>query len=232
MKAHEIIARSMRLIGATGTGESVSAAELADGLVSLNSMVDSWSAQRLFIYQVKQQSFPFSPSDEMYTIGPGGDWNTERPVEIQGAFSRINNIDSIITVTKDRSVYDDLSTKAIINTSWPSLCYYEASLPLGKLWFYPKPAQASTVFLDTWLMFPKFTAYDDVTFPPGYERAIVYSLAVEFAPEFGKVPSALVADIAKSAKAVIKERNLPEPVMSASLYVGRGGYNIISDGFR
>ena len=232
MKAHQIIARSMRLIGAIGTGEDASAAELADGLVALNSMLDSWSIQRLYVYQIKQQSFTFSPGVGSYEIGPGALWNTARPAEIQSAFSRINNIDTPITVTKERSVYDDLSTKNIINTAWPSLVYYEAAMPIGTLWFYPKPSQASTVFLDTWAPLPSFNAYDDVSLPPGYERAIVYSLAIEFAPEFGKQPSSLVADIAKGAKAAIKERNLPEPVMSASIFVGRGGYNIISDGFR
>jgi 2-hydroxychromene-2-carboxylate isomerase len=71
-------------------------------------------------------------------------------------------------------------------------------------------------------------AEDDVIFPPGYERAIISSLAVEIAPEYQKTVSPELAAIQRASKAAIKRLNTREPISRTDLST-RGIYNINSD---
>lgn len=57
--AQDIISKSLRMLGAIASGDSATAAEYADGLISLNSIIDSWAADPRFY---------FCEIDEAFTI--------------------------------------------------------------------------------------------------------------------------------------------------------------------
>jgi hypothetical protein len=67
---------------------------------------------------------------------------------------------------------------------------------------------ASTLFLNTdrVLTFPVILT-TSLSFPPGYEKALRYTLATNLAPEYGVAVSPAVAAIAASSKADIKRAN-------------------------
>ena len=69
----------------------------------------------------------------------------------------------------------------------PTGIYYDPSYPDGRVYVVPVPDTALTITL---VHDEAFTALASVStslsFPPGYERALRYALAVELAPEFGK----------------------------------------------
>jgi hypothetical protein len=73
----------------------------------------------------------------------------------------------------------------------------------------------------------------DLTFPPGYLRAFVYNLAMEFAPEFGVEPSPQVQRIAMTSKRDIKRINNPDDVMSMpyAIVATRQRFNIYSGNY-
>ena len=71
----DLISSSMRLIGALGSGETMTAAEASDGLMVLNGMLDSWLAERLMAFSILIQEFPLVANQGTYTLGPGGDFN-------------------------------------------------------------------------------------------------------------------------------------------------------------
>jgi hypothetical protein len=72
-----------------------------------------------------------------------------------------------------------------------------------------------------------------LTFPPGYLRAFVYNLAMEFAPEFGVEPSPQVKRIAMTSKRNLKRINNPDDLMSMpySLIATRQKYNIFAGNY-
>lgn len=55
--AQDIISKSMRMLGAIASGDSATAAEYADGLISLNSIIDSWSADPRFYFCEQDEAF-------------------------------------------------------------------------------------------------------------------------------------------------------------------------------
>lgn len=67
--AQAIISKSMRLLGATASGESPTTVELDDGLLSLNSIIDSWAISMPMNYCEQDESITMIASQSVYSIG-------------------------------------------------------------------------------------------------------------------------------------------------------------------
>ena len=205
--AQTIVDRAMRLIGALESGESATATEGADVLIALNSMIESWQTERLYVYALVDTALTLTPSDGSYTVGPTGNFNlTPRPSKIENIFIRDSDIDYPITlVDQDRwfAIPDKTVTSDI-----PEFAYYEPTLATGTLLLWPIPNSANSLHLVTWTTLGTLsTLGTTVTLPQGYERALTYNLAVEIAPEFGKEVSQTVMQSAIESKANIKRAN-------------------------
>lgn len=85
INAQTIINRAFRDLGVTAQNENPSASEAIDALARLNEMVESWANQPLTIPCVNRAVFPVVSNQSTYTIGPGGDFDTVRPLSLQGA---------------------------------------------------------------------------------------------------------------------------------------------------
>lgn len=81
----DLITDALLLIGAVASGENPTAAEQADALRSLNRMKDSWSGEGILIPKFIREVFVLTPGQSKYTIGPEGDFDTERPTLIYKA---------------------------------------------------------------------------------------------------------------------------------------------------
>ena len=58
MTVRDLINGSFRLLGTLASGEQATAAEAADALASLNSLLDSWKLEALLVYAILPQTFP------------------------------------------------------------------------------------------------------------------------------------------------------------------------------
>src|SRR6266699_7095490 len=73
----------MRLIGILAAGETADAGEMADNLMVLNQMLDSWNTERLMIFTLLISEFPLVAGQQVYTLGAGGNFNIPRPSRIE-----------------------------------------------------------------------------------------------------------------------------------------------------
>lgn len=234
--ALQLITRSMRLAGAIGKGETADDDEAADGLTALNAMLDSWQLERLMVYQITQGSYTWPAATTSRSIGSGGNFSAQRPVKIDSAFIRdSSNNDLNLVVLEDRQQYDGIVTKSTQSTL-PQWIFMDPIYPLAVLYLYPVPSGQLTLKLNTWQTLQSFTALTtDLALPPGYERAIVYNFALEFAPEFGsgRKIDPQVPLIASQSKAAIKTINQPSMVAqldTAAANLSSGGrWNIYAD---
>lgn len=208
--ALSMIARSMRLAGVIGKGESPDADEAADGLSALNTMLDSWQIDRLFVYQVVQSSHTWTAGAASKTIGTSGDFNVTRPKRIESAF--IVDSSSLwypLFIIDDREQYDSIVLKTT-QSILPQYLFMDTAYPLGVIYLYPVPSAQVTLKLNTWQTLQSFSSLStDLALPPGYQRAIEYSLAEEFGPEFGANILPNVTKIAMESRAAIKSLNMP-----------------------
>lgn len=226
--ALDMIKRSMRLIGALGQSEDPTAQEATDALNSLNSMLDSWSLERLMIYQVKQENFTWTGGQSSRTIGSGGNFSTTRPNKIEDGFVRISNIDYPYRVV-NHDVYDAIPDKTT-QSEYPEIIYYKQASPLGTLYAWPVPSDSVSIYINHWVPLQSFSALTtSIALPAGYQRAIEYNHAVELHGEYPELDlPASVVQIARESKAAIKRTN---PVsMIAQIEIMTGGRSDIHAG--
>ena len=215
--AIQMITRSMRLVGAIGKGEAPDDDEAADGLTSLNSMLPSWSIERLYAYYVVEESFPLT-SATSYTMGPGGDFDTVRPTRIEDAnFIRYGSGSSAYDLhlqLLNFEAYASIIAKGITSNVGQYM-YVDMQNPLAVIKFVPIPTGSGGVLhIFSWKQLQTFSTLTDVlALPPGYERAIVFSLAEEIAGEYGLPVPPQVSAIALKSRANLKRINAPSPVM-------------------
>lgn len=194
-----LVKAAMRSIGALVAGATPSTAEQTDGLEALKIMLRNWSARDIRIYYTKQESLALDGS-ESYTIGTSGDLNTVRPSSIRGAWTTDGPV-KIIDEDRYRQVRHLSLAGGIIEYLW-----YSPEHPLGLL--YPWPRGSTTLYIDSLkpLTEPSLIS-SDVAFPPEYDAAIKWNLAVELAPEYGVEPSPIVLARAQTSLAAIETRN-------------------------
>jgi hypothetical protein len=209
--AADIINRALRTLAVIGEGESGNANQLADGLVSLNDLVEAWANENLMIYATTQDSKALTPSDGTYTIGSGANINSTRPMRLERAFVRDSSgIDHALQVI-NREQYQAISDKTV-ESAIPELIYLDVGYPTSTITLYPVPSAAYTLYIDTKKSIGTFAATStSVSLPPGYERALRLNLAVEMAPEY-EVSSAHIEGLALEAKNKLKRTNHVAPI--------------------
>lgn len=207
----DLVKGSLRLIGAIAQGETPSAPEASDALTSLNGMLDGWSTEKLIIYDETFEDLTLIPSQQLYTIGSGGNFNTTRPLRISKAFIKKTNGSDYVEYPIEIANEDEwamIASKSVSST-YPQKLYYEQAYPLGKIRLWPVPTEANTLVLYSWKPLTAFASLDTtISIPPGYLRAIRYNLAMELAPEYGKPTSTEVMAIASESKTAIKRLNI------------------------
>ena len=280
--AQNIISKSMRMLGVLASGDSATTAELDDGLISLNSIVDSWSADPNFYFTEQDEAFTIvakvghcignaaltistltcvTTTATATTLGPhglesgnkvtvsgaveanynvtavatvtgattftytitnttspatgspvvtAGDFYTDRPIRIVGAFTRLTTVDSPLGLITERywtNIADKQATAAI-----PTKLLYRPNYPFGQIILYPVPTGTPVLHLKSEKAVSQFSALTTVkVLPPGYQRMLELALAIDIAPEYGtKVSDTVLGSIKANFQSVIEvnQRNL------------------------
>lgn len=201
--ARTIITRSLQKIGALVKNEPPSADEANDGLASLNALISSWNNDSLIIYARTWETFPLSAL-QSYTIGTGGNFNTERPTDIVAAYLRSGTIDYPITIIDDEA-YTSISYKDLQGI--PEFLNYDNAYPLGKIRLYPLDNAGYSLFLLTEKSVQSFPTLDtEMVLPDGWERALIYNLALELAPEYSQQPDQYTVKVAAESLGLIRQK--------------------------
>jgi hypothetical protein len=240
VNAQDLIASSMRLIGALGSGETPTAAEASDSLLVLNQMLDSWNADRLMVFTITIGDFPLTPSQQVYTYGPGGNFNGVRPSKIESiSIVSLTNPAQPLEIPID--VYTDsdwqqLVPVKIITTTLPTAVYDDGAYPLRNLSYWPIPTVAVNTRIYGWTALGQFPDLNtQLFFPPGYPEALRYNLAVrlmaEMPGDFHQITAGIVQSLAVETLARVKSINMP--IIQSSIdpaLTGQGArYNYFSD---
>jgi hypothetical protein len=205
--AQTIINGALRLLQVASTDVVLTNDEANDALESLNQMIDGWSNESLMLYHVTREQFTCIPAHNPHTIGLSGDFVTSVPMNIEAATVTVNGTDYPV-LPIDYDDYAVIKLKTLQNV-YPEYFYLDKASPvLANLYMYPVPSTASTINLYSRKPLTNFASLtDNLTLPPGYERALKYSLAVELAPEYQVSAGQDVIALAIAAKASLKRTN-------------------------
>ncbi len=234
--ALDLIASSLRLVNVMAAGEQVPIDMANDSLAVLNDMIDSWNADRLAIYTIQSNDFPFVLGQQTYTLGTGGNFNIARPPKITG-MSTIQNTDPSNPVEIPIALYtvEQWQTQVPVKNvsgSIPLICYDDGGFPFRTLSFWPIPAQQpNNCRIYSWQALPAQALATKIAFPPGYSQAFRYNLAVLLAAEFAATPPPVVATIAVDSLARVKTMNAPQLTLSSDLTPDPSYWNYKADLF-
>ncbi|MGE5650943.1 MAG: hypothetical protein ACM34A_12170 [Bacillota bacterium] len=226
--AADIINMALKDIGVIASGETASAEDAADALMTLNQMIGQWQAQKSYV--TGQQAISFNVTGEQtYSIGSGADINTTLPVAIDSAFYRLNGIDYPVDVLNSFEDYENITLKTITGTI-PSAIFYRRDYPNGTIYVWPQP-QTGSINLVTRDNLPTYAALTDpLNVPAEYELALRYSLAELLLVSFPQAtPRMDVVSMAQRARRVMKRNNLNIPMMGQPQEVlSNGRFSIYS----
>ena len=179
---NDVVKKAYRKLNVVSESENLTSEQLTEGLSDLNDIIDSLNTERLIPYYVKRQSFTLTASQNSYTIGSGGDFNTTRPLRILKATITKDSLDypmRVVTYDDWMDIYNKSSESEI-----PSWIYYESDFPLGKIYLNYTPSETNTLNIATENQIGSYTLGDTFTLPPAYKRALVDLLALELYPKY------------------------------------------------
>lgn len=203
----DIIEAQLGLIGVLDPAEAAEASMVANAIKFNNIMLDSWSAQRLMIRALIQESFPLVAGQASYTIGVGANFNTSKPMAITGAFLRDSqNVDTNVELYSEDQykARDDKS----VTQGRPDALWYDPGLTqqttqTGTIWMYviPDGTSSYTLFITQQKPLTEFVNPTDVvTMEPQYYRALVFCGAIEQYYLYRKHSQPIPADIKRIAR--------------------------------
>lgn len=204
----DLIQSALSAIGASASGEPLEASLAQEAFLMLNDMLDMASNDDFMVVSISEVIATIAGATD-WTIGPGGQINVARPLEINSAFVRVSSLDYPVTVLNVEQ-YELIGLKQL-NGPWPRAVYYNSGSPVGLLKFWPLPSSGE-IHLFVNQLFTRFaTINDTIQFPPGYNMWIRWALAELLMPGYGKTSPALVDMVRKNkvtAMAAIKSTNM------------------------
>ena len=217
--AHDMIKLASKMAGVLAVGQTPVDEDANDILDVLNLLLSSWSQDRWMVYRLKDIACR-STASQSYSIGPNGDFNTSRPDILQSAYARLLNGNSQSTGSVDFPLfqintyeeYGNISLKYL--ESFPVTYFYDPTLTLGTLHFYPIPNENFELHIIIKDVLPQFERLNDViNLPPEYYSALLYNLALRIQMLFGVPLTSGLALEAKRSMNIITVANTRVPML-------------------
>lgn len=203
--ALDLITGSLRKIGQYAPGETLSAEDAQDALDTFNGMLDIWSNQKMAIFNQAETVMTLTSGQAQYTIGVGQFFNTERPLRLIRAFSRVSNLDRPCDVVTPEK-YLGIGYKAQPGP-WPKMVYYNSGFPTGVLNFWPVPSSGVEMHIWSDAIFSSLALSDTVSLPRGYFLGLQYNLAELLCSEYGMAVPPDIRRFASQFRNIIKGLN-------------------------
>lgn len=209
----DIITDSLTEINAIQAGETPSPELSAIGLSKFRQLVNNWNAERLYAYGVDFLSFTLVPSLSPHTIGSNSaTWTvTQRPVTIEGISLVLNSggtpYSYLDLIPHDAAWWQNQDTPTL-TASQPTDYYYDPTFPNGQIFFWPVPTVAYPMQLQVrGVLDDQATFATDLILPPGYQNALMLTLAEDLSDPLRKLWTPKQASKALQARIRLQRNN-------------------------
>lgn len=218
----DLIRNAMLDLQVIDAEQPVAATEANDCLVRLNRMLDTFSGNGFMVFTIGIQDFPLVSNKQIYTFGPGGDFNAPRPAFIDRASIVILSnpsqpLEYPIPIYTTQEWQEQVPIKNVPG-NLPLAVYDDGGFPLRSLTFWPVASDNTLFRVYPWQQLTQFgDLQTPVSFPPGYLEALESNLAIRIAPMFGATVSPETAMLAISSIAQIKGNNADDTQLRSDL---------------
>lgn len=190
MTGQNLITLALQTLGVVAAGETPADEELADGLVALNELLSSWSAQGLPIPQLTRVEVTMTGASSYNLV--------TRPLLIKsaalvnaGVIVSYDPVDAVVWAAGDRN----------------RVLWHDGGYPTGAIRLRPSPSSGTLEYYAYHPLTSVATLSTALALPPGYPRALRYGLALDLAPEYGRALDEGLVSLANDAKLSIQGLN-------------------------
>jgi len=207
MTVKRLIEMALGLLGVLAEGEEAPPEMIVDNLDYLNAMLQEWGNTALAIPTVSRESFSL-PAQQLVSIAPGGDIDTESPSSIKG----IQIVDSsglahTVRFTTDAAI----RSISLVENVTPKYYAYLPDESVPSILFSAIPLSGCLIKIQS---YRPFAVFDELTaeleFHSSYDKPVYTNLAVDLAPKYGKAPRSDIIFIAKNSLDDLKNRHAAE----------------------
>lgn len=207
VRVSSLITSSLKLATILSELEDPTAAMQQDCLGILNNLLDRWKAESLSCHAYKDDTFTWPSGESTRTIGPTGDFVTQRPVQILESSYYVWQRLSYPLIPITQLQYDSIVLKDL-QVPIPQWLYVNMTEPNLTMKLYPIPSQPIEChFMSPIGVAGPVSLSDILSGPPGYSSAYLYNLTVEICAFFGINPQPKVESMSVQTKKVIKRLN-------------------------
>lgn len=217
MTVLDLITRSLLTLGTISEGETPSASLANQALDVLAEIIDSWSADHLFLFAQESNAYSLVASQAAYTLGTGGDFNQPRPDFVDAITIQDPSTTPVFEYPPLHEYSDQewaaLPLKALTST-FPTGFSLDKTVPLMTVTFSPVPDNSSykaVIYTPAGILASATIALGtSLVIPRGYLRAIRNQLAADLSQISGFAPSPRgdLAKVASLAISRIKANNI------------------------
>jgi len=180
---NDLLKDALQEIGVLAVGESPGPNMADHALNKCNRMLSGWANQGRKVYEILDETQTITASDQDYTVGDGGDWDTTWPTKIFSlAFRTSDGYDhdmDELTAKQWQEIRDKDATSSI-----PQKWYFDRSFPQGIMNLYPMPSANGTALMNSLKQFVAITLTGTISLPAGYEELIISHLAMKLCPSY------------------------------------------------
>lgn len=207
LSARQIGTAALLMLGVASAEQPISAFMAENTRDALNSMLDSWSTEKLLVYSRPKIPLVLVPGRSTYTWGlstSACDIPREPPVKLELALLTVE--DTAPGLEWELQILDQYTYEAGIQikqltSSQPTAVYLDPTQPVATLHAWPVPDLPYILQLLPWMAHSPYGGWDDVLeWPNGYQRPMVYNLACDIGPQYGVEPSPTILRIADESK--------------------------------
>jgi len=198
-----IISTALRRLRVLDAAETAASADITTGAAVLNLLIKAWALKDVNLWLTQEAVLTLILARGMYYLGPTGDTcltvvgsaQITRPIEVLEARIRdTDNNDEPLTICQTRDEFFSITDKT--SSGDATHVWYDPVITNGRLYVWPVADDATkTIVFTMRRTIEDFDASaNDFDGPPEVLDAIVWNLAVNLAPEYGReVPQLVMA---------------------------------------
>lgn len=186
------------------------------GLRFLNRIIGRLSAMRMTIPYSTSESFSIGTSSQSYTMGSGGTASSARAKKITNCYIRDAGGNDWPVEVVSETDWNDVFQKS--DTGRPYMLFYDPVYDTGVIYFYFKPDQTYTAYIESQKdLHAELALGDTVALPREYEDMLVLMTAYKISRALGGANEQALRGDAELALSEIKGVNISQRVPCASL---------------
>lgn len=226
LTANQLVETSLELLGVKAEEEPLQAVELTRGLKWLNIMLKAWEVDGVMAWTLTEGSLTLADSDGSYSFAAAGDFTTV-PVDIQQVRISHDGGSEMEMTPISRADYYRIPTRT--TEGYPTQYYYDRQRDSGTLYVWPEPDDALYDLTITYRrrIMDMDASSDNFDLPQEWYMALVYGLADQLIPIYGKSGTPRAAEItSKAANAYMSVKAFDLDEGESSIFIVPDSYGL------